>query len=113
MRLRLFAPLLLGLAACSSGPRDYSKLTLRNTAWEHVNVQLVVTRAGDCDASGPDLLNNQTFVMRMDQTKTFKVPNGTNACWRHDRYPSNPKPGEWSGWSRAVLFPGEDTSTDL
>jgi hypothetical protein len=104
---------LLCLAACSSDPRDSSKLTLRNTAWDHVNVQLVITKAGDCDATGADVVSSQDFVLHRDQTKSIHVPNGTNVCWRHDRFPANPKPGEWSGWSRAVLFPNEDTTTDL
>ena len=113
MRLRTWLPLLLCLAACSSDPRDSSKLTLRNTAWDHVNVQLVIIKVGDCDATGADVVSSQDFVLHRDQTKSFHVPNGTNVCWRHDRFPTNPKPGEWSGWSRAVLFPSEDTTTDL
>ena len=70
-------------------------------------------KAGDCDATGADVVSSQDFVLHRDQTKSIHVPNGTNVCWRHDRFPTNPKPGEWSGWSRAVLFPSEDTTTDL
>ena len=105
---------MLTLAACSSDPPNSAKLTLRNMQWEHVNVQVVTTRAGDCDIQGgPDFVGSQAFVLHRDQTKTIVAPAETSVCWRHDRYPTNPHPGEWSGWSRAVLFPGNDTTTDL
>jgi hypothetical protein len=114
MRRLAWLPVLLVLAACSSDSSDMAKLTLRNTQWNHVNVQVVITRAGDCDnRSGPDFVGSQDFVLHIDQTKTITAPNETNICWRHDRYPDHPHPGEWSGWSRAILFPGNDTTTDL
>ena len=103
----------LGLAACSSTPDDSSKLTLRNMQWEHVNVQVVITKGSDCDARGPDFVSTEEFVLHKDQTKAIVAPNESNICWRHDRYPANPHPGEWSGWSRAILFPGNKTTTDL
>jgi hypothetical protein len=104
---------MLALAACSSSDHG-SKLTLRNTQWDHVNVQVVITRSSDCDAKGgPDFVGAQDFVLHRDQTKTIAAPDETTVCWRHDRYPTNPHPGEWSGWSKAILFPGNDTTTDL
>lgn len=106
-------PLLLILAACSSNSPDASKLTLRNTQWEHVNVQVVITKGSECDEHSPDFAGSQNFVLHKDQTKTITAPPETSVCWRHDRYPSNPHPGEWSGWSRAIMFPGSDTTTDL
>jgi hypothetical protein len=113
--MRGAAWLVLGfiLAACSSESTDSSKLTLRNTAWNHVNVQLVITKGSDCDDRGPEFVGSQDFVLHRDQTKTIVAPNGTSVCWRHDRYPDNPAPGAWSGWSRAILFPSEDTTTDI
>jgi hypothetical protein len=82
--------------------------------WEHVNVQVVITRAANCNVSGgPDFVGSQEFVLHKDQTKTIVAPEETSVCWRHDRYPTNPHPGEWSGWSRAILFPGNDTTTDI
>jgi hypothetical protein len=115
MRRLAWFPLMsvLVLAACSSDSAGSSKLTLRNTQWEHVNVQVVITKSSDCDARGPDFVSTQNFVLHNDQTKTIVAPNETNVCWRHDRYPKNPHPGEWSGWSRAIMFPGADTTTDL
>ncbi|HWB50107.1 MAG TPA: hypothetical protein VG651_13435 [Stellaceae bacterium] len=113
MRLRTGLPLLLVLAACSSTPPDSAKLTLRNTQFEHVNVQVVITRGANCDERGPDFVGSQEFVLHRDQTKTIVAPNETSICWRRDRYPTNPHPGEWSGWSRAILFPGNDSTTDL
>ena len=114
MRFRAWLPLLLALAACSSDPPNSSKITLRNMQWEHVNVQAVITRGANCDiGSGPDFVGSQEFVLHKDQTKTLIAPAETSVCWRHDRYPTNPHPGEWSGWSRAILFPGNDTTTDI
>jgi len=113
MRLRAWLPLLLALAACSSTPADSSKLTLRNTQWEHVNVQVVITKGANCDDRGSDFIGSQDFVLHRDQTKVIVAPNESSICWRHDRYPTNPHPGEWSGWSRAILFPGNDSTTDL
>ncbi len=113
MRRSAWLPLLLVLAACTSEPTDTSKLTLRNTVWEHVNVQVVISRSSDCDGRGPDFISSQNFVLHRDQLKTIVAPNEANVCWRHDRYPNNPHPGEWSGWSRAVPFPNSETTTDL
>jgi hypothetical protein len=53
------------------------------------------------------------MVMRKNRTETIEVPNGAAVCWRHDRDPKNPAPGVWSGWTRATLFPGQSTETDL
>ena len=111
---RLRWPLLLvALTACSSTSPDSAKLTLRNTQWDHVNVQVVITRNTDCDARGPEFVGSQNFVLQRDQTKMIVAPNEASVCWRRDRYPANPHPGEWSGWSKAILFPGNDSSTDL
>src|ERR1700733_2987730 len=44
MRRLAWLPFLLTFAACSSNSEDSSKLTLRNTVWEHVNVQVVITK---------------------------------------------------------------------
>ncbi|HWD58419.1 MAG TPA: hypothetical protein VG308_09090 [Stellaceae bacterium] len=114
MRRVMWLSLALTLAACSSDPPNASKITLRNMQWQHVNVQVVITRGGNCDIhDGADFVGSQDFQLHMDQTKTVVAPAETSVCWRHDRYPSNPHPGEWSGWSRAILFPGNDTTTDL
>jgi hypothetical protein len=51
--------------------------------------------------------------MHKDESKTVIALNGTSVCWRHDRFPNKPNPGEWSGWSRAIPFPGENATTDL
>jgi hypothetical protein len=113
--MRYLAPFVLSLvlAACSSDQPGTSKLTLRNTVWDHVNVQVVITKSADCDARGPEFVGSQNFPLNRDQTKTIVAPEGTSVCWRHDRYPDKPQPGLWSGWARAILFPGNDTSSDL
>ena len=113
MRFRAWLPALLCLAACSSTPNDASKVTLRNMEWDRVNVQIVITRSANCDDRGPEFQSAQDVLMHKEETKTVVAPSGTTVCWRHDRFPNKPTPGEWSGWSRAVPFPGEDTATDL
>lgn len=113
MRFQAWLPALLCLAACSSTPEDASKVTLRNTQWDRVNVQVVITRNANCDDRGPGYVSSQDFLMHKDETKTFIALSGTSVCWRHDRFPNKPNPGEWSGWSRAIPFPGENTATDL
>ena len=101
------------VVACSTDSEGKAKLTLRNTQWEHVNVQVVITRGSNCDDRGADYISSQEFVLHNNQTRTIVAPNESNICWRRDRYPTNPHPGEWSGWSRAILFPGNDSTTDL
>ena len=41
------------------------------------------------------------------------APEGAAVCWRYDRNPNNPVPDAWTGWSRATLFPGQSSETDL
>jgi hypothetical protein len=113
MRYRAWLPGLLCLAACNSTPSDASKVTLRDTEWNHVNVQVVITKSANCDDRGPEFVGSQDFVLHKDESKTVIAPNGTSVCWRHDRFPNKPTPGEWSGWSRAIPFPGEPATTDL
>ena len=113
MRYLASSVLMLALVACSSDPPNSSKLTLRNTVWDHVNVQVVITKSADCDERGPEFVGSQDFVLHKDQTKTIVAPEGTSVCWRHDRSPDKPQPGQWSGWARAILFPGNDTTSDI
>jgi len=113
MAVRSWVACLLVLTACSSSSPESAKLTLRNMQWDHVNVQVVTTKGSICDEKSPDFVGSQNFVLHKDQTKTILAPPETSVCWRHDRYPTNPHPGEWTGWSRAIMFPGSDTTTDL
>ncbi|HYM72791.1 MAG TPA: hypothetical protein VET89_07405 [Stellaceae bacterium] len=110
---RAWLAALLLLAACGSDSRDTSKLTLKNSFLDRVNVQVVITKSSDCDNRGPEFVGQQEFVLVKDRSRTILAPNGTSICWRKDRNPANPTPGQWSGWSRAILFPGEDTETEL
>jgi hypothetical protein len=108
----LIVPLLL--AACGdSNTSGSAKLTLKNAFLDRVNVQVVITKSADCDNRGPEFVRQQEFVLTKDHSQTITAPDGTSVCWRKDRYPTNPAPGQWSGWSRAILFPGESTETEV
>jgi hypothetical protein len=104
---------LAGLAACSSGSPNATKLTLNDPYWKQVNVELVITRLADCDSRAPGFISEKTIVMYKSTTEAIEVPNDATLCWRHDRDPDKPSPGAWSDWTRATLTPGESADTDL
>jgi hypothetical protein len=114
MRYPMWLPLLLlllsGCGAVGSGPS--STLVLSNPTWERVNVEAVVTTSPDCDKRDA-YVSTQDFVMSKGRTQRIEAPHAENICWRHDPNPNNPVAGVWSGWSRATLFPGQTTDTDL
>jgi hypothetical protein len=113
MRYRAWLPLLLGLTACASTPKDASKVTLRDAVWDRVNIQVVITKSANCDDRGPEFISQQEFFIIQDKTQIVVAPNGATVCVRHDRNPSKPVAGEWSGWTRIIPFPGEDVETDI
>ena len=111
---RTAADHLSALRSVLYGSEDRRQLECRepsegDAAWFEVSFErlrrteggAVITRTGDCDDRGADFVSSQDFVMQKEQTRTIVAPNETTVCWRHDRYPTNPHPGEWSGWSRA------------
>jgi hypothetical protein len=105
--------LLAGCSLVSGPPKGASQLTLRDPLWERVNVEIVVTRGSDCDKRGPEFISRQEVVMRKGKTESFDLPPEATVCWRHDRNPDKPKPGDWTGWSKATLLPGQSAETDL
>jgi hypothetical protein len=104
---------LLMISGCSSGSSHSATLTLDNPTWDRVNVQAVVTRSSDCDDRQNGYVATDNFVMTKGHSHDVVAPNAETICWRHDRDPNNPVAGDWSGWSRATLFPGQTTETDL
>lgn len=113
MRYRAWLSVLLLLSACgavSSSPS--ATLVLNNPTWDRVNVEAVVTKSPNCD-NREAYLSTQDFVMTKNKTQRIEAPHAENICWRHDRNPNNPVPGDWSGWSRATMFPGQNFETDL
>ncbi len=101
------------LTCCSFGKSDTSTLVLRNNVWNRVKVEAVVTRTTDCEQRTGGFIRADNFEMGKNQTHRIEAPNGAIICWRHDRNPNDPESGGWSGWSKATLFPGETTETDL
>lgn len=111
-RALMFLPLLVLVTACAGGSGKSATLTLINPDWNRVHVEAVVTRSDDCDLKSSYVAVHR-FEMGKGQTHSVVAPNAENICWRHDQDPNNPAPGLWSDWSRATLFPGQTTSTDL
>ena len=115
--MRLLAVLiLLSLAGCGvfePKPKDVASLTLNDPSWDRVNVELVITKNGDCDNRGEGFISSRELVMRKNKTEYIEVPNGAAVCWRRDRNPNNPVAGAWTGWTRATLFPGQNAEADL
>lgn len=105
--------LLTSCGGDGNGASGTTRLTLRDPAWDSVNVQLVVTKNANCDARDNNVLSTQQIVMKKDQDYSVDVPDGAALCWRHDRDPKHPAAGDWSGWTRAQLNPGYPTKTDL
>jgi hypothetical protein len=106
---------LLLLTGCGgpTEPKGFTRLVLRDPAWDTVHVQVVLTKSADCDNRGPGFISSKNFLMHRDTELPIDVPDGAAACWRHDRNPNKPMPGDWSGWSRATLYPGNESKTDL
>jgi hypothetical protein len=113
MRYRAVLLAVLCAAGCSSGSDHSATLILDNPGWERVNVEAVITRNEDCNERANGYVETQHFEMGKGQTHKVIAPNAETICWRHDRDPNNPAPGDWSEWSRATLFPGQSTETDL
>jgi hypothetical protein len=105
--------ILLLFSACSSGSSRTATLILDNPTWDRVNVEAVITNSADCDNRGKGYVETKQFVMTKGQTVTVEAPKAESVCWRHDRNPNNPTAGDWSGWSRAPLAPGQTAETDL
>jgi hypothetical protein len=108
--------LFVSLAGCGvfdPKPKDLSTLTLNEPSWDRVNVELVITKNGDCDNRGDGFISSRELVMRKNKTEYIEVPNGAAVCWRRDRNPNNPVAGAWTGWTRATLFPGQNAEADL
>lgn len=113
MRYRAWLCALLLLAACGSvGSGPSATLVLNNPTWDRVNVEAVVTKSPNCD-NREAYVSTQEFVMTKNKTQRIEAPHAENVCWRHDRNPNNPIAGDWSGWSRATMFPGQTFETDL
>src|ERR1051325_2187984 len=95
------------------GSKDVSQLTLRDPAWDRVNVEIVVTRRADCDSRAEGFISTREVVMRRKGEEGIEMPNGANVCWRRDRDPNAPAAGAWSGWTRASVPPGGSAEADL
>jgi hypothetical protein len=105
--------LVLAVAGCSAASGGGATLTLNNPYWDRVNVEVVITKRSDCDSRDQGYISTKQLVMRKDRSEAIDVPDDANVCWRHDRNPDKPVAGAWSGWTRATLYPGQSSKTDL
>jgi hypothetical protein len=112
-RYRGWLPALLMFAACSSSSSQSATLILNNPTWDRVNVEAVITNSADCDNRARGYVATKTFLMTKGHPVKVEAPHGESICWRKDRNPNNPLPGDWSGWSRIPLAPGQTAETDL
>jgi hypothetical protein len=104
--------LLAGCSMFSSKSTGESSLTLNNSYWDQVNVEIVLTRSTDCE-NREAYISSRQILMRRNKTESVDVPSGANVCWRHDRNPNNPVAGAWSGWTKATLFPGQSGDAEI
>ena len=102
-----------GIGGIGGGSKDVSRLTLRDPAWDRVNVEIVVTRRADCDSRAEGFISSREVTMRRKGEETIEVPKGATVCWRRDRDPNAPAAGAWSGWTRASVPPGGSAEADL
>ena len=112
-RYQGWLPALLMVAACSSSSSQSATLILNNPTWDRVNVEAVITNSADCDNRGKGYIATKTFVMTKGHPMRIEAPQAESICWRKDRNPNNPVTGDWSGWSRIPLAPGQTAETDL
>jgi len=112
-RSRALLASLLSLSACSSSSGQSATLILNNPTWDRVNVEAVITNSADCDNRGKGYIATKTFVMTKGHPMRIEAPQAESICWRKDRNPNNPVTGDWSGWSRIPLAPGQTAETDL
>jgi hypothetical protein len=113
MRYSALIAVLLAASGCSSGSDHSATLILNDPTWDRVNVEAVITKSEDCNERANGYVATKDFVMTKGHSQRVEAPNAETICWRHDRDPNNPVPGDWSEWSRATLFPGQSTETDL
>ena len=102
-----------GMMGGGGGSKEVATLTLRDPAWDRVNVEIVVTRRADCDSRAEGFISTREVVMRRKGEERIEMPNGANVCWRRDRDPNAPAAGAWSGWTRASVPPGGSAEADL
>lgn len=113
MRRMGWAVALLALTACSSSGGSSATLVLKNRYWDQVRVEAVLTTLENCDSHAPGYVRTEHFVMKKGDTHRIVAPRDEKICWRHDRNPNHPSPGAWSGWSKAILYPGQKYETSL
>src|SRR5438309_998258 len=73
----------------------------------------LLTNRSDCDNRGKGYIATKTFLMTKGHPVSVEAPHAESICWRKDRNPNNPVTGDWSGWSRIPLAPGQTAETDL
>jgi hypothetical protein len=114
VRSILLSAVLFCAAACAPQQApEPGTLLLSNPDYGPTHVQAVVTANPDCATHGPGYVSTFEFVLPNNATKSLDVPPGAEICWRRDRDPEQPVPGQWSPWDRAYVAPGSTIDANL
>ena len=105
--------MLCAAAACAPPPSGPGTLLLSNPHFGPTRVEAVITANRDCGSRGPGYVSTLEFMLPSNATRFVQVPTGTEICWRRDRDPANPVPGQWSDWDRAFVAPGTTIDANI
>jgi len=78
-------------------------LTLNDPYWDKVNVQIGSPSGPIATSREAGYIETKDLVIAQGAVRDDQVPPDATVCWRHDRNPTSPLPGVWSGWTRATL----------
>ena len=83
-------------------------LLLSNPDFPLINVEAVITANPDCDARDAGYISTLEFTMPNNATKFIDVPPGADVCWRSDRNPGRPSPGQMVEVGPSLSRAGKD-----
>ena len=91
----LFFPLIV-LAVDGPSQTSPKMLTIRNTSWDAVRVEVRVGPSTQCDA------NAHSAVKTLGRDRTWAIVSDEVICWRREQTPGDPN-SAWSAWAQTRL----------
>lgn len=82
------------------------QLTLANTAWDSVRVEVRSGGAGDCSQ------NALIAVLWLKRDRVWAVKSDVPVCWRREQTPGAGS-DTWTPWTRRVIAPDEKRTDPL